>query len=123
MAKYQPKRFAAVVLHVRDPISTTTCLVFSTGKLVVVGALSWYHALYAGQMYRRIVEKVVCPYRDAETNAIVLTSLEGRTKFENWDIYNIVARFVVPVFFVHFFSKKVTAPIWDLDQTLCPLWN
>lgn len=91
MAKYQPRKFAAIVLRVKDSISTTTCLVFSTGKLVVVGALTWYHALYASQLYRTIIERVEVPYMDPETNQIVIQNLEGRTKFDNWGIWNIVA--------------------------------
>lgn len=91
MAKFQPRRFAAIVLRIKDAIATTTCLVFRTGKLVVVGALSRYHALYAAQLYRIMIEQVVVPYKDPDTERIILSNLEGRTKFDRWGIWNIVA--------------------------------
>ncbi|KAH7701846.1 Protein TBP-1, partial [Aphelenchoides avenae] len=37
-AEYNPKRFAAVIMRIRDP--RTTALVFSSGKVVVTGAKS-----------------------------------------------------------------------------------
>jgi transcription initiation factor TFIID TATA-box-binding protein len=37
-AEYNPKRFAAVIMRIRDP--KTTALIFSTGKIVVTGAKS-----------------------------------------------------------------------------------
>lgn len=90
MAKYQPKRFAAVILHAIDSVGSTTCLVFQPGKLVVVGASTEYHALYAAQNYRLILENIVAPYRDPESNTIGLYSLEGRTQFTNWRTWNMV---------------------------------
>lgn len=90
MAKYQPKRFAAVIIHTRDAIGSTTCLVFQPGKLVIVGASTEHHALYAAQIYRLKLEEIVAPYRDPETNTIQLHSLEGRTQFANWRTWNMV---------------------------------
>jgi len=37
-AEYNPRRFAACIMRIRDP--KTTCLVFGSGKLVVTGARS-----------------------------------------------------------------------------------
>lgn len=90
MAKYQPKRFAAVIIHTKDVIGSTTCLVFQPGKLVIVGASTEHHALYAAQTYRLMLEEIVAPYRDPETNTIQLHSLEGRTHFANWRTWNMV---------------------------------
>lgn len=91
MAKFQKKRFAAIVLRIKDAVSTTTCLVFRSGKLVVVGAVSWFHALLACHMYRLYIEQVAAPYLDSVTKRIVLSDLKGRTKFEKWGIWNVVA--------------------------------
>ena len=89
MAKFQPRRFAAIVLRIKDPVATTTCLVFRSGKLVVVGSVSWMHALFACHMYRLVIESVQVTYRYQER--IMLTDLVGRTLFHNWGIWNIVA--------------------------------
>jgi len=35
-AEYNPKRFAAVIIRIRDP--KTTALIFSSGKMVCTGA-------------------------------------------------------------------------------------
>jgi len=38
-AEYNPKRFAAVIMRIRDP--RTTALIFSSGKMVCTGAKRW----------------------------------------------------------------------------------
>jgi TATA-box binding protein (TBP) (component of TFIID and TFIIIB) len=91
MVKYAPKCFAAAVLRIKDIISTTTCLVFRSGKLVCVGALTKYHLLLACQTYRQLLEKVIGIYRDKVTYKLRNINLEGRTQFTNWGIQNIVA--------------------------------
>jgi TATA-box binding protein (TBP) (component of TFIID and TFIIIB) len=62
LVKYAPKKFAAAILRVKDPISTTTCLAFRSGKIVVVGAHSEDHSLCACQKYRRMIESVLSIY-------------------------------------------------------------
>jgi transcription initiation factor TFIID TATA-box-binding protein len=37
-AEYNPRRFAAVIIRIRDP--KTTALIFSSGKMVITGAKS-----------------------------------------------------------------------------------
>ena len=37
-AEYNPKRFAAVIMRIREP--KTTALIFASGKMVVTGAKS-----------------------------------------------------------------------------------
>jgi TATA-box binding protein (TBP) (component of TFIID and TFIIIB) len=90
MAKYQPKRFAAVILHAIDSVGSTACLVFQPGKVVIVGAATEYHAMYAAQSYRLILENIVSAYKDPDTDRIGLYSLEGRTQFTNWHTWNMV---------------------------------
>lgn len=54
-AEYNPRRFAAVIMRIRDP--KTTALVFSSGKLVVTGAKNEKDARLAARKYARIIQK------------------------------------------------------------------
>jgi transcription initiation factor TFIID TATA-box-binding protein len=38
-AEYNPKRFAAVIMRMKEP-TRTTALIFKTGKMVITGAKS-----------------------------------------------------------------------------------
>jgi TATA-box binding protein (TBP) (component of TFIID and TFIIIB) len=91
MAKFEPKRFAAVVLRIKDSIATTTCLVFRPGKIVVVGAVTPEHSRFVCQMYRQIIERIPGVYHCNTSQRIVSSNLVGRTCFANWGVYNIVA--------------------------------
>jgi len=42
-AEYNPKRFAAVIMRIRDP--RTTALIFSSGKMVCTGAKRFVHCV------------------------------------------------------------------------------
>ncbi|CAL4925877.1 unnamed protein product [Urochloa decumbens] len=55
-AEYNPKRFAAVIMRIRDP--KTTALVFASGKMVCTGAKSEEHSRLAARKYARIVQKL-----------------------------------------------------------------
>ncbi|KAA8491410.1 TATA-box-binding protein [Porphyridium purpureum] len=55
-AEYNPKRFAAVIMRIRDP--KTTALIFSSGKIVVTGAKSEDQAKLASRKYARIIQKL-----------------------------------------------------------------
>jgi len=55
-AEYNPKRFAAVIMRIRDP--KTTALVFGSGKMVVTGAKSEKLSRLAARKYARIIQKV-----------------------------------------------------------------
>ncbi|XP_002466940.1 TATA-box-binding protein 1 [Sorghum bicolor] len=55
-AEYNPKRFAAVIVRIRDP--KTTALVFASGKMVCTGAKSEEHSRLAGRKFARIVHKL-----------------------------------------------------------------
>lgn len=91
IVKFVPKKFAAAVMRVRDSIGTTTCLIFRSGKIVVVGASTQYHSLYACHTYRKLIESVDMVYSDAY-HRLGLFTLAGRTLFEKWGIWNIVAK-------------------------------
>ncbi|KAF2236877.1 TBP-domain-containing protein [Viridothelium virens] len=55
-AEYNPKRFAAVVMRIRDP--KTTALIFASGKMVVTGAKSEDSSRLASRKYARIIQKL-----------------------------------------------------------------
>ncbi|CAG0887247.1 unnamed protein product [Cyprideis torosa] len=55
-AEYNPKRFAAVIMRIRDP--RTTALIFSSGKMVCTGAKSEADSKLAARKYARIIQKL-----------------------------------------------------------------
>ena len=58
-AEYNPKRFAAVIMRIREPKSTA--LIFASGKMVVTGAKSENEARLAARKYARILQKLNYP--------------------------------------------------------------
>lgn len=72
-AEYNPKRFAAVIMRIREP--KTTALIFSSGKIVVTGAKSERESSRASRKYAKIVHKL--GYENA--------------KFREFKVQNIVA--------------------------------
>ena len=58
-AEYNPKRFSAVIMRIREP--KTTALIFRSGKMVVTGAKSEEHARNAARKYARIIQKLDFP--------------------------------------------------------------
>ncbi|KAK3157634.1 hypothetical protein QOZ80_2AG0125380 [Eleusine coracana subsp. coracana] len=60
-AEYNPKRFAAVIMRIREP--KTTALVFASGKMVCTGAKSEEHSKLAARKYARIIQKLGYPAR------------------------------------------------------------
>ena len=55
-AEYNPKRFSAVVMRIREP--RTTALIFNSGKMVVTGAKSEDASRLAARKYARIIQKL-----------------------------------------------------------------
>ncbi|KAI9208505.1 TATA-box-binding protein [Polychytrium aggregatum] len=55
-AEYNPKRFAAVIMRIREP--KTTALIFASGKMVVTGAKSEESSKLAARKYARIIQKL-----------------------------------------------------------------
>ena len=56
-AEYNPKRFAAVIMRMKDPMRTTA-LIFKTGKMVITGAKSEQQSEDAARHYAKAIEKV-----------------------------------------------------------------
>lgn len=54
--KIDPKRFAAVIMRIREP--KTTALIFASGKMVVTGAKSEDDSKLASRKYARIIQKL-----------------------------------------------------------------
>lgn len=63
-AEYNPKRFAAVIMRIREP--KTTALIFASGKMVVTGAKSEEFCRLAARKYARIIQKLGFPARFSE---------------------------------------------------------
>jgi len=72
-AEYNPRRFAAVIMRIRDP--KTTALIFSSGKMVITGAKSEEAAKLGCKKYARIIQRLGY----------------GHVKFLEFRIQNIVA--------------------------------
>ncbi|KAG6399488.1 hypothetical protein SASPL_140969 [Salvia splendens] len=70
-AEYNPKRFAAVIMRIREP--KTTALIFASGKMVCTGAKSEEQSRLAARKYARIIQKLGFP-----------------AKFKDFKIQNIV---------------------------------
>jgi len=77
-AEYNPRRFAAVIMRIREPKSTA--LVFKSGKLVVTGTKSEEDARRAARKFGRVIMKV--GYQEA--------------RFKDFRIENLVSTFTVP---------------------------
>ncbi|XP_022083046.1 TATA-box-binding protein 2-like [Acanthaster planci] len=63
-AEYNPKRFAAVIMRIREP--RTTALIFSSGKMVCTGAKSEDYSRLAARKYARVVQKLGFPAKFME---------------------------------------------------------
>ena len=70
-AEYNPKRFAAVIMRIREP--KTTALIFASGKMVCTGAKSEEESRKAARQYAKIIQK-----------------LNYNVKFSSFKIQNIV---------------------------------
>jgi transcription initiation factor TFIID TATA-box-binding protein len=56
-AEYNPARFSAVVMRIREP--KVTGLIFSTGKIVITGAKSERAGMTAAKIFEKTVQKVM----------------------------------------------------------------
>lgn len=58
-AEYNPRRFAAVIMRIREP--KTTALIFTSGKMVCTGAKSEDQSYDAAKKYCKAIKK--CGYK------------------------------------------------------------
>ncbi|KAG6738440.1 hypothetical protein POTOM_058059 [Populus tomentosa] len=70
-AEYNPKRFAAVIMRIREP--KTTALIFASGKMVCTGAKSEQQSKLAARKYARIIQKLgfAAKFKDFKIQNIV----------------------------------------------------
>lgn len=55
-AEYNPRRFSAVIMRIREP--RTTALIFHSGKMIVTGAKTEQDSRTAAKKYVQIIQKV-----------------------------------------------------------------
>jgi transcription initiation factor TFIID TATA-box-binding protein len=70
-AEYNPKRFSAVIMRIKEP--KTTALIFSSGKMVCTGAKSEEDSKKASRKYAKIIRSLGFPveFKDFKVQNIV----------------------------------------------------
>ena len=63
-AEYNPRRFAAVIMRIKEP--KTTALIFSSGKIVCTGARTEEDSKQASRIYAKIILKLGFPVKFSE---------------------------------------------------------
>lgn len=142
-AEYNPKRFAAVIMRIREP--RTTALIFSSGKMVCTGAKSEEDSRLAARKYARIIQKLgfVAKFLDFKIQNMVGSCdvkfpirLEGlvltHAKFSSYEpelfpglIYRMVKPRIVLLIFVSgkvvLTGAKVRQEIYDAFDNIYPI--
>jgi TATA-box binding protein (TBP) (component of TFIID and TFIIIB) len=88
-SQYSPNNFAANILKIVNSTTHSTALVFGSGRVVLVSALTTNHTRYVCQLLRVIIEQIQCVMTD-DQGARRVGTLSGRTVFEQNVIHNIV---------------------------------
>lgn len=142
-AEYNPKRFAAVIMRIREP--RTTALIFSSGKMVCTGAKSEDDSRLAARKYARIIQKLgfTAMFLDFKIQNMVGSCdvkfpirLEGlvltHSKFSSYEpelfpglIYRMVKPRIVLLIFVSgkvvLTGAKVRQEIYDAFDNIYPI--
>lgn len=82
-AQYNPKRFAALIMRMRDP--KTTALIFKNGKMVITGAKSELDSEQAAKAYTRAIKNVGNPVKFTDfkiQNMVASCSVNFKIKLE-----------------------------------------
>lgn len=76
-AEYNPKRFQAVIVRIREP--RTTALIFASGKMIITGAKTVKDSRNAALKYTAIVQKVGFPatFKDFKVQNLTATCDAG----------------------------------------------
>lgn len=82
----EPDQFAAITLK----IGNTTCLLFTTGNMVVTGAKTENDSRLAAHSYRLMLERTEHPFYDEPSGTFLYSTLEKYTRFTRFKIENIV---------------------------------
>jgi transcription initiation factor TFIID TATA-box-binding protein len=72
-AEYNPSRFAAIIMRIKDP--KTTALIFSTGKIVCTGGKSEEESRLAARKYAKIIFKL--GYKDIQFKDSKIQNIVG----------------------------------------------
>lgn len=142
-AEYNPKRFAAVIMRIREP--RTTALIFSSGKMVCTGAKSEEQSRLAARKYARVIQKLGFPAKfvDFKIQNIVGSCdvkfpirLEGlvlaHSQFSSYEpelfpglIYRMVKPKIVLLIFVSgkvvLTGAKVRSEIYEAFESIYPI--
>lgn len=142
-AEYNPKRFAAVIMRIREP--RTTALIFSSGKMVCTGAKSEDESRLAARKYARVIQKLGFPakFLDFKIQNMVGSCdvkfpirLEGlvlaHSQFSSYEpelfpglIYRMLKPKIVLLIFVSgkvvLTGAKVRKEIYDAFQNIYPI--
>lgn len=74
--EYNPKRFAALIMRIRNPKTTALC--FNSGKIVVTGAKTEANCRLAGRKFTRILQKL--GYSEARFTDFKIQNLVATSK-------------------------------------------
>ena len=109
-AEYNPKRFAAVIMRIKEP--KTTALIFSSGKMVCTGAKSEEDSRKASRKYAKIIRSLGFPVEFKEF------------KVQNKAKIPIVQKnlFIFILLWVYFFFIHLLK-VFCMDSLCCPTCN
>ncbi|KAL6747555.1 Tbp recognizing the minor groove of A Tata element, partial [Haematococcus lacustris] len=88
-AEYNPKRFAAVIMRIREP--KTTASIFASGKMVCTGAKSEQDSRTAARKYAKIIQKLGFPATVKEfkiQNILASCDVKFRIRLEGISCHN-----------------------------------
>ncbi|KAH9934967.1 uncharacterized protein B0H18DRAFT_979211 [Fomitopsis serialis] len=106
-AEYNPKRFAAVIMRIRDP--KTTALIFASGKMVVTGAKSEDDSRLASRKYARIVQKLGF---DAKFSEFKIQNIVGSCDVNHGQFSSYEPEVIVPGLIYRMIKPKVVLLIF-----------
>ncbi|KAJ3309257.1 putative tubulin polyglutamylase ttll1 [Boothiomyces sp. JEL0838] len=125
-AEYNPKRFAAVIMRIREP--KTTALIFASGKMVVTGAKSEEQSKLAARKYARIVQKLGF---QAKFTDFKIQNIVGSCDYEPELFPGLIYRMVKPKIVLLIFvsgkivltGAKVREEIYQAFENIFPVLN
>ncbi|CAB0018178.1 unnamed protein product [Nesidiocoris tenuis] len=131
-AEYNPKRFAAVIMRIREP--RTTALIFSSGKMVCTGAKSEDDSRLAARKYARIIQKLgfQAKFLDFKVQNMVGSLVLTHGQFSSYEpelfpglIYRMVKPRIVLLIFVSgkvvLTGAKVRQEIYEAFDNIYPI--
>lgn len=83
---YDKKKFAAITIRLQKP--TCTCLLFTSGKLVVTGANSWEEALLTAYCIRGILQDIY-PHSSFEITDFEIQNMVAHVEFQQNHLLNL----------------------------------